>query len=61
MAMKEAGELVINGYDSKDGKQLEALSSDLKTILKQSKIKSRHFPVDIESYKGPDMASKFSR
>jgi hypothetical protein len=61
MAMKEAGELVINGYDSKDGKQLEALSSDLKTILKQSKIKSRHFPVDIDSYKGPDMASKFSK
>jgi hypothetical protein len=61
LAMKEAGELVINGYDSKDGKQLEALSSDLKMTLKQSKMKTRHFPVDIESYKGPDMASKFYR
>jgi hypothetical protein len=61
LAMKEAGELVINGYDPKDGKQLEALSSNLKVVMKQSKMKTRHFPVDIENYKGPDMASKFYR
>ena len=61
LAMKEAGELVINGYDTKDGKLLEAQSLDLKAIMKQSKMKTRHFPVDIESYKGPDMASKFYR
>jgi hypothetical protein len=60
-AMKEAGELVINGYDAKDGKQLEAVSSDLKAMMKQSKMKSRHFPVDIDSYKGPDMATKVYR
>jgi hypothetical protein len=61
LALKEAGELLINGYDAKDGKLLEAQSSDLKAMMKQSKMKTRHFPVDIESYKGPDMASKFYR
>lgn len=61
LALKEAGELLINGYDAKDGKLLEAQASELKVILKQSKFKSRHFPVDTESYKGPDMASKFYR
>jgi len=61
LALKEAGELLINGYDAKDGKQLEAQASDLKAMMKQSKMKTRHFPVDIESYRGPDMASKFYR
>ena len=58
LAMQEAGELVINGFDAKDGKQLEMMASDLKLVIKQSKIKTRHFPVDVESYKGPDVVSR---
>ena len=60
-AMKEAGELAINGYDAKDAKQLEAMAADLKLMMKQSKMKSRHFPVDIESFRGPEIVSRFYR
>ena len=42
-AMREAGELSMNEYDEKDGKRLEAMATELKTILKLNKFHSRHF------------------
>jgi hypothetical protein len=52
-AMKEATELVINGYDSKDGKRLENVSVDLKVQMRQAKMNSRHFPMRVQDYQGP--------
>ena len=52
-AMKEATELVINGYDSKDGKRLENGAVDLKTQMRQAKMTTRHFPVRVNEFQGP--------
>jgi hypothetical protein len=56
-AIKEATELIINGYDAKDGNRLEAGATDLKTLMRQARIYSRHFRVQVEEYQGPDVAS----
>lgn len=52
-AMREAGELVMNDFDAKDGKRLEALAADLKWVLKQNKFGSRHFSLQTENYMPP--------
>jgi hypothetical protein len=52
-AMREAGELTMNGYDEKDGRGLEAAARQLKAILKLNKFSGRHFPLDIEKYSAP--------
>ena len=52
-AMAEAGELMINNYDEKDGRGLEAAAADLKQLLKLNKMKTRHFPIDTDQYIGP--------
>ena len=52
-AMREAGELTMNGYDEKDGRGLEAAAARLKAILKLNKFTSRHFSLDIEKYSAP--------
>jgi len=57
-AMNEANELVMNGYDSKHGQFLEAAANDLKTLLRDSKFKNRHFPLRIEQYEGPGVITK---
>lgn len=54
--LKEATELIINGYDARDGNGLEAGATNLKMQMRQSKIYTRHFRVDINGYQGPDMA-----
>ena len=56
-AMREAGELTMNGYDEKDGRALEAAARHLKAVLKQNKFTGRHFPLDIEKYKAPGIVS----
>jgi hypothetical protein len=53
MALKHATELVINGYDAKDGNRLEAGATQLKTLMRQSRIYTRHFRVRVEEYQGP--------
>lgn len=55
--LKEATELIINGYDAKDGYGLEAGATNLKALMRQAKRNTRHFPVLIDEYQGPDMAS----
>lgn len=45
----EAGQLMINDYDEKDGRGLEAAASDLKYLLELNKTNTRHFPIYEES------------
>ncbi len=51
--MKEASGLVLNDFDSKDGRAFEATAVRLKELFERTKMTTRHFPVDINSYKGP--------
>jgi hypothetical protein len=55
-AMREANELVINGYDARDGQRLEAGATQLKTLMRQSRMYSRHFRVRTHEYQGPELA-----
>ena len=52
-ALKHATELVINGYDARDGRSLEAGATNLKTLMRQSRIYTRHFRVPVDEYQGP--------
>lgn len=56
-AIKEATELIINGYDAKDGSRLEAGATDLKMLMRNARIYTRHFRVQVQDYQGPDVAS----
>ena len=58
LASQEASELIINKYGAKDGKILEAMANDLKLKMNQSKMNTRHFHVDVENYKGPEVVSR---
>jgi hypothetical protein len=51
--MKEASGLVLNDFDSKDGKAFEASAVRLKELFERTKMTTRHFPVNPDSYKGP--------
>ena len=53
LAVKEATDLVLNDYDSKDGRYLESAAFNLKQLLNMNKRKTRHFPLDISSFQGP--------
>jgi len=50
--MREANELVINGFDAKDGRGLEAGATNLKMQLRSAKRTTRHFPINIDDYQG---------
>ena len=56
-AMREACELMLNEFDEKDGKRLEAAATDLQILMKQNKFTGRHFRLEPEKYKGPEMVS----
>jgi len=56
-AMREASELVMNGYDAKDGTHLETAATNLKQLFRQTKFQSRHFTVRPESFEGPQATS----
>jgi hypothetical protein len=56
-AMREATALVMNDFDARDGRMLENAANDLKWLLQQNKVKTRHFPVNIYEYNGPLTAS----
>ena len=51
-AMKEANELVINGFDPKDGERLEAGAENLKQQLRSAKRDTRHFKLNVDEYQG---------
>ena len=50
--MKEANELVINGFDARDGKGLEVGATNLKMQLRSAKRATRHFPINTGEYQG---------
>lgn len=53
-AMKrEASGLVLNDYDAKDGRTLEATAVNLKNTFEQTKLYSRHFAIDTTAFRGP--------
>jgi hypothetical protein len=51
--MKEANGLILNDYDTRDGKALEASAIRLKNLFQQTNIYTRHFEIDVDSFKGP--------
>lgn len=51
--MKEANGLVLNDFDAKDGKVFEGSAQRLKNQFQQANIYTRHFPININSFKGP--------
>jgi hypothetical protein len=56
-AMREAGELMVNEFDERDGRRLEAAATELRDIFRQSKYTSRHFPLEIDKYTPPPTVS----
>lgn len=53
-AMKrEASGLILNDYDARDGKSLEASAIYLNDLFTQTNISSRHFAVDTAAFRGP--------
>jgi hypothetical protein len=56
-AMAEAGEVVMNGYDAREGYRLQQWAENLQQQMNMSPFKSRHFPWFVEGFQGPDMAT----
>jgi hypothetical protein len=53
MMMKEAQGLILNDFDSKDGRGFEQTAIWLKNLFQTVNIYTRHFPINPASYKGP--------
>ncbi len=51
--MKEANGLVLNDYDTRDGKAFEESAIRLKNLFQQANIYTRHFSIDTNTFKGP--------
>jgi len=51
--MKEAQGLRLNDYDSKDARGFENSAILLKNLFEKLNIYTRHFKIDVTSYKGP--------
>jgi len=51
--MKEAGGLVLNDYDSRDGHAFEETATRLKNLFELTRLNTRHFPIDVNSFRGP--------
>ncbi len=51
--MKEANGLVLNDFDSRDGKGFESVAMRLKNQMQIANVNSRHFPIDVSKFKGP--------
>jgi len=51
--INQANGLVLNDFDSKDGKVFEYSALNLKNQFQQANIYTRHFPININSFKGP--------
>lgn len=51
--MREANGLVLNDFDTKDGKAFERTATWLKNLFQQNNIYTRHFSINTASFKGP--------
>ncbi|MGZ8558007.1 MAG: hypothetical protein ACXWWC_06740, partial [Chitinophagaceae bacterium] len=54
---KEASGLILNDFDAKDGRALEASAINLKNLFIQTNFSTRHFEIDITKFKGPGEAT----
>jgi hypothetical protein len=55
-SMNEAGNLIMNGSDASDGKLLEQMALNLKSLFAQKQRSSRHFPITPDLYTGPQVS-----
>lgn len=53
LMMKEAQGLILNDYDSRDGKDFERTAIWLRDLFQTNNIYTRHFSIDPSSFKGP--------
>ena len=53
MMQKEAQGLIMNDYDTRDGRSFEQTAVWLKNIFQTNNIYTRHFTIDVNSFKGP--------
>ena len=51
--IKEANGLVLNDFDTKDGKAFEESATALKNLFKISNTNTRHFTINTSLFKGP--------
>jgi len=51
--MNEAKGLILNDFDSRDGRGFEQVALRLKEQMQIANVSSRHFPVDVSKFKGP--------
>lgn len=51
--LKEASGLILNDFDARDGKNLEAGAIRLKNLFLDTRMSSRHFAIDTATFKGP--------
>jgi len=58
LALQEAGELKIAGYDARDGDKLQASATWLKQQMRQSRMTSRHFYLPVETFRGPETMTR---
>ena len=52
--MKEASGLILNDFDARDGRAFENTALQLKQVFENSGYTTRHFPIDVNSFKGPN-------
>lgn len=53
LMQKEAQGLILNDYDTRDGRAFENTAVWLKNLFQTNNIYTRHFPVDVNNFKGP--------
>ncbi len=53
LMMKEANGLVLNDFDTQDGKSFEQSATGRKNLFKISNMTSRHFSINTSLFKGP--------
>jgi hypothetical protein len=53
MMQKQAQGLILDDYDTRDGRAFEQTAVWLKNIFQANNIYTRHFAIDVNSFKGP--------
>jgi hypothetical protein len=52
--LNEASGLILNDFDSRDGKGFEQTALNLKNLFEQTQMNTRHFTIDTSVYRGPN-------
>ena len=56
LAKTEAARLIANDYDEKDGERFMKQSDELKKLFEVNNTLTRHFPIDVNAFKSPEIA-----